>query len=150
MARVLRGLAAPCFGDDPAEIVELAVVAEQAGFDGFFVWDHMLFADDGMGPAVLDPWALLSAIAVRTSRVVIGPMVTPPSRRRPWVLARQTVTLDRLSGGRTVFGVGLGSPAHGDFGRFGDVADARGRADLLDESLAILDGLWSGEPFSFD
>jgi alkanesulfonate monooxygenase SsuD/methylene tetrahydromethanopterin reductase-like flavin-dependent oxidoreductase (luciferase family) len=149
MTALARGVAAPCFGDDPAEIVDLAVAAEQAGFDGFFVWDHMLFANDGQGPAILDPWVLLSAIAVRTTRVVIGPMITPPSRRRPWVLARQTVTLDRLAAGRTVFGCGLGSPAEGDFGRFGEVSDARGRADLLDESLAIMAGLWSGETFSF-
>jgi alkanesulfonate monooxygenase SsuD/methylene tetrahydromethanopterin reductase-like flavin-dependent oxidoreductase (luciferase family) len=146
---VLRGLAAPCMGHDPNEIVELAVAAEQVGFDGFFVWDHMVFANEGDGPPVLDPWALMSAIAVRTSTIVIGPMITPPSRRRPWVLARQTVTLDRLAGGRTVFGVGLGSPSYGDFGRFGDEADTRARADMLDESLVILDGLWSGEPFSF-
>lgn len=149
MTRLARGLAAPCFGHDPNEIIELAVAAEDAGFDGFFVWDHMLFADDGQGPALLDPWVLLSVIAARTSRMVIGPMVTPASRRRPWVLARQTTTLDLLAGGRTVFGVGLGSPAEGDFGRFGEVADDKGRAELLDETLAILDGLWTGQPFSF-
>jgi alkanesulfonate monooxygenase SsuD/methylene tetrahydromethanopterin reductase-like flavin-dependent oxidoreductase (luciferase family) len=148
MTGLARGLAAPCFGDDPGEIAELAVAAEDAGFDGFFVWDHMLYANDGRGPALLDPWVLLSVIADRTSRIVIGPMVTPPSRRRPWVLARQAVTLDLLAGGRTVVGVGLGSPPEGDFGRFGEVSDARGRADLLDETLVILDGLWSGETFS--
>jgi alkanesulfonate monooxygenase SsuD/methylene tetrahydromethanopterin reductase-like flavin-dependent oxidoreductase (luciferase family) len=149
MSALLRGVAAPCFGDDPTEIVELAVAAEQAGFDGFFVWDHMLFANDGQGPAILDPWVLLSVIASATSRIVIGPMVTPLSRRRPWVLARQTATLDVLSGGRSVFGVGLGSPTEGDFGRFGEVTDERQRAELLDETLTILDGLWSGETFSF-
>lgn len=131
------------------DIVDMAVAAEAAGFDGFFVWDHMLYANDGEGPALVDPWLVLALIAARTSRITIGPMITPLSRRRPWVVARQTATLDILAGGRTILGVGLGSPAEGDFGRFGEVAANRGRAELLDESLAILDGLWSGETFSF-
>ena len=75
-------------------------------------------------------------------------MITPVPRRRPWVLARQTATLDRLAGGRTVFGVGIGSPAYGDFGIFGDVTDARTRAAMLDEGLDVLAGLWTGETFS--
>lgn len=149
MTRMLRGLAAPCFGSDPMEIVELGVAAEEAGFDGFFVWDHMLFANDGQGPPIVDPWLVMAVLAARTKRVTIGPMVTPLSRRRPWVVARQTATLDILSGGRTILGVGLGSPARGDFELFGELDDNRGRAELLDESLAVLDGLWSGETFSF-
>jgi hypothetical protein len=122
---IRRAVAAPCFADDPADLVRLAVEAEQAGFDGSFLWDHITWADDGLGPPIVDPWAVLSVIAARTQRLVIGPMITPVPRRRPWVLARQTVTLDLLAGGRTVFGVGLGAPAHGDFGLFGDPADDR-------------------------
>lgn len=146
-AALAHGVAAPCFAEDPAELVELGVEAEQAGFDGFFIWDHLLYANDGDGPAIVDPWTVLAVIASRTNRIRLGPMITPISRRRPWVLARQTVTLDRLSGGRTILGVGLGSPAHGDFGIFGEPTDPRVRAELLDEGLAVLAGLWSGERF---
>ena len=144
-----RGLAAPCFGTDPGPLIELAVEAESAGFDGFFLWDHMVFANDGDGPDIFDPWLLLAVIAARTSRIKLGTMITPVSRRRPWVLARQTATLDVLSGGRVIIGTGIGSPAHGDFAIFGDESDPKLRAELLDEGLAILDGLWSGERFSF-
>ncbi|MGN6242446.1 MAG: LLM class flavin-dependent oxidoreductase [Motilibacteraceae bacterium] len=146
---IRRGLAAPCFAEDPSELVDMAVAAEAAGFDAFFLWDHILFANDGDGPAIVDPWITLAAIADRTQRILIGTMVTPVSRRRPWVLARQTATLDVLSAGRLVLGVGLGSPAEGDFGRFGEVADPVSRAELLDEGLEILEGLWSGEPFAY-
>lgn len=144
-----QALAAPCFGTDPAAFVELAVAAERRGFDGFFVWDHLQFRNGVDGPDILDPWALLAAIAARTDRIRIGPMVTPVSRRRPWVLARQCVTVDRLSAGRLTFGVGLGSPAEGDFARFGDAADDRTRAQLLDEGLAVWTGLCSGEQFAY-
>ena len=145
-----RGLAAPNFVEDPYQLVRLAVAAEGAGFDGFFLWDHVLFANDGRGPDVLDPWLVLALIADHTERITIGTMITPVTRRRPWVLARQTATLDLISDGRLVLGVGLGSPSHGDFGIFGDETDPVLRAAMLDEGLAVLDGLWSGEPFSFD
>ena len=95
---IRRAVAAPCFADDPEDLVRLAVEAEQAGFDGFFLWDHIAWADNGLGPSIVDPWAVLSVIAARTQRLVIGPMITPVPRRRPWVLARQTVTLDLLAG----------------------------------------------------
>lgn len=149
MTQLRRGVAAPCFVEDPMQIVELGVAAEEAGFDGFFVWDHMLYANDGQGPPTVDPWLVMAVLAARTSRITIGPMITPLSRRRPWMVARQTVTLDLLAGGRTVLGVGLGSPARGDFELFGEVSEPRGRAELLDESLALLDQLWSGETTSF-
>jgi alkanesulfonate monooxygenase SsuD/methylene tetrahydromethanopterin reductase-like flavin-dependent oxidoreductase (luciferase family) len=146
---IRRAIAAPCFADDPARLVRLAVEAEEAGFDGFFLWDHITWANDGLGPSIVDPWAVLSVIADRTERLVIGPMITPVTRRRPWVLARQTVTLDLLAQGRTVFGVGLGSPARGDFGLFGDQADERIRAAMLDEGLDLIARLWSGEVVEF-
>lgn len=144
-----QAVAAPCFGADPGQLVDLAVAAEQAGFAGFFVWDHLQFTNEVSGPDVLDPWALLAVIAARTSRIRIGPMVTPVSRRRPWVLAKQCVTVDRLSAGRLTLGVGLGSPAQGDFARFGDAADDRTRAELLDEGLAVWAGLCSGRDFEY-
>ncbi|MEP7332284.1 MAG: LLM class flavin-dependent oxidoreductase [Terracoccus sp.] len=143
-----RGLAAPNFAVDPHDLVELGVTAEQTGFDGFFLWNHLLFSNDGDGPDILDPWLVLALIAEATERITIGTMITPVSRRRPAVLARQSTTLDLISKGRLVLGVGIGSPAHGDFALFGDEADAMTRAEMLDEGLVVLQGLWSGEPFA--
>lgn len=140
-----RALAAPCFADDPQELVDLGVAAETAGFDGFFLWDHLMFANDGNGPSIVDPWLVLALIAARTQRITIGTMITPISRRRPAVLARQTATLDLISHGRLILGVGIGSPAQGDFGMFGDETDPVVRAEMLDEGMTILDALWSGE-----
>lgn len=140
-----KALAAPNFVEDPNELVDLAVDAEAAGFDGFFLWDHLMFANDGEGPPIVDPWLVLALIAARTETITIGTMITPVSRRRPAVLARQTATLDVLSGGRLVLGVGIGSPAQGDFGLFGDETDAVLRAEMLDEGLDVLQALWSGE-----
>ena len=143
------GINVPNFGDygDPHVMVELAREAEDAGWDGFFVWDHIrLFAD--WTPPVVDPWICLAAVAQATERVKIGPMVTPLSRRRPHKVARETVTLDHLSGGRLIFGVGLGAPADVDFATFGDDAADRTRADMLDEALEVITGLWTGEPFA--
>jgi alkanesulfonate monooxygenase SsuD/methylene tetrahydromethanopterin reductase-like flavin-dependent oxidoreductase (luciferase family) len=140
----------PNFGDtgDPATFLRLAREAESAGWDGLFVWDHILVGQE-WGIPISDPWALLSAAAAVTERITLAPMVTPLPRRRPWVVARQTVTLDHLSGGRTMLGVGLGHPPDAEFGAFGDETDPRRRAELLDEGLAILEGLWSGAPFAF-
>jgi alkanesulfonate monooxygenase SsuD/methylene tetrahydromethanopterin reductase-like flavin-dependent oxidoreductase (luciferase family) len=147
--RLRRGVAVPNFGTEPAGLIDLGVAAERAGFDGFFLWDHIVFANTGDGPPIIDPWLALAVVAARTSRIKLGTMITPVPRRRPWQLARQTATLDRLSGGRVILGVGIGSPAYGDFGIFGEPTGDRDRADLLDEGLAVLDGLWSGERFSY-
>ena len=143
-----RGLAAPNFAEDPHDLVRLGILAEETGFDGFFLWDHLLFSNDGRGPDILDPWLVLALIAEATQRITIGTMITPLSRRRPAVLARQTTTLDRISQGRLVLGVGIGSPAQGDFALFGDEADDVLRAEMLDEGLDVLTGLWSGEQVS--
>lgn len=148
MTRIQRGVAVPNFAEDPAELIEMGVAAEQAGFDGFFLWDHIVFSDSGDGPAIVDPWLVLAVVAARTSRIKLGTMITPVPRRRPWQLARQTTTLDVLSGGRVILGVGIGSPAHGDFGIFDEPTGDRERADLLDEGLAVLEGLWTGEVFA--
>ncbi len=125
---------------DPATILEMARDAEEAGWDGVFLWDHLQWSTQTR-PDVHDPWVLLGAIALQTDRVVIGTLVTPLSRRRPWVVAKHLVTLDQLSGGRVVFGVGLGEPPDGDFSAFGDEADPRVRAAILDEGLDVLDQL---------
>ena len=149
MAGPQRGIAIPNFGEDPAELIQLGVDAEAAGFDGFFLWDHIVFSNTGDGPPILDPWLLLAVIAARTSRIRLGTMITPVPRRRPWQLARQTATLDVLSGGRVILGVGIGSPAYGDFGIFGEPAGDRERAERLDEGLDVLAGLWTGDQFSY-
>jgi alkanesulfonate monooxygenase SsuD/methylene tetrahydromethanopterin reductase-like flavin-dependent oxidoreductase (luciferase family) len=130
---------------DPRAAAEMASLAEEHGWDGVFTWDAI-----AIGSAdVYDPWVLMAAMAMRTERVRLGAIVTPPSRRRPWKLAREAMTLDRLSNGRLILPVGLGALDDSAFANVGEPADARTRAELLDESLAILDGLWSGKPFSF-
>jgi hypothetical protein len=128
-------------------MVELAVTAEHAGWDGFFLWDH-IHLGDWAGP-VLDPWVCLTAAAAATDRITIGTLVTPLPRRRPTKLARETVTLDHLSGGRLILGVGIGWPPDVDFGDLGDSADNRVRGAQLDEGLTVLTGLWSGEPVTY-
>jgi alkanesulfonate monooxygenase SsuD/methylene tetrahydromethanopterin reductase-like flavin-dependent oxidoreductase (luciferase family) len=142
-----RGLFLAPFDElsDPALVAELAARAEDRGWDGLFVWDHVAYRDPVR--AVADPWITLTAVAVATSRLVIGPLVTPVARRRPHRLARETATLDRLSGGRLVLGVGLGSDRTGEFDpdRFGEEGDPRARAALLDEGLERLLAYWDGE-----
>jgi alkanesulfonate monooxygenase SsuD/methylene tetrahydromethanopterin reductase-like flavin-dependent oxidoreductase (luciferase family) len=129
---------------EPALVAELAARAERRGWDGFFVWDHVDYADPV--EALADPWVTLAAVAMRTERVVIGPLVTPLARRRPHQLARETVTLDRLSRGRLVLGVGLGTNVTGEFdpARFGEEGDPRARAKLLDDGLDRLLSYWDG------
>ncbi|MFN8622310.1 MAG: LLM class flavin-dependent oxidoreductase [Chloroflexota bacterium] len=131
---------------DPRSAAELSALAEAHGWDGVFTWDAI--AIDGM--ACWDPWVVLGAMAMATSRVTIGAMVFALSRRRPWKVAREAMTIDHLSGGRLVLPVGLGALEDKAFGGVGEATDARTRAELLDETLAILDGLWSGEPFAFE
>ena len=139
----------PAFADfsDPQVLAELAREAENAGWDGFFLWDHIFF-DPTFHP-IADPWVALAAVALSTERIRIGTMITPIARRRPWKLARETVSVDRLSNGRLTLGVGLGDPVQWDFGFFDEVTDPKIRARKLDEGLDILTGLWSGQPFSY-
>jgi alkanesulfonate monooxygenase SsuD/methylene tetrahydromethanopterin reductase-like flavin-dependent oxidoreductase (luciferase family) len=130
---------------DPRMVASLAADAEEAGWDALFVWDHVRWRSPVR--EVADPWVALTAAAMVTERLRLGPMVTPPARRRPAVLARQTASLDVLSGGRLTLGVGLGSDRFGEeFTRFGDEADDRVRAAMTDESLDILCAAWTGEP----
>jgi alkanesulfonate monooxygenase SsuD/methylene tetrahydromethanopterin reductase-like flavin-dependent oxidoreductase (luciferase family) len=133
------------FGD-PALLLELAIEAEAAGWDGFFLWDHLV---SGGRTPVTDPWVVMSAVAVGTERIRFGPMVTPLARRRMNNLARATVALDHLSGGRFVMGVGLGHFDDKEFAAFGDAGDRKVRAQILDESLDILGKLWSGEAVEY-
>jgi probable F420-dependent oxidoreductase len=125
---------------DPHVTVGLAQAAEANGWDGLFVWDHLGFV---WGPPAADPWVTLAAVASATERIRIGTIVTPVARRRPHVLAQTVATLDVLSGGRVTFGAGLGG-SESEFRKFGEPADPRVRAEMLDEGLEILRAFWSG------
>jgi len=145
------GVLVPNFGNccgSPRELAELAVEAENSGWEGFFVFDHILYSNNENVP-LADPWVALAAIAMNTKRMRIGPLVTPLARRRPWKLARETVSIDHLSNGRLTLGVGLGDPADVEFTPLGENSEDRIRAAKLDEGLEVLVGLWSGESFSY-
>jgi len=133
------------FGD-PRVLAELGVAAEEHGWDGVFVWDHLLYHDPGW--PVANPTVALAAIAARTSRVRLGPLMTALPRRRVQVVAREIASLDVLAGGRMVFGAGLGS-MDAEYAAFGEAASLRERAARLDESLAVLAALWSGRQVRF-
>jgi alkanesulfonate monooxygenase SsuD/methylene tetrahydromethanopterin reductase-like flavin-dependent oxidoreductase (luciferase family) len=145
------GIFVPPFGElsDPRVLAELAAEAETAGWDGFFIWDHLMYREPVR--EVADPWIALAAIVARTERVRIGALVTPLARRRPQVVARQVTTLDLLSDGRMVLGAALGRDQSGrELSAFGEELDDRERAAMLDESLGLIDRLWSGEPVDHD
>jgi alkanesulfonate monooxygenase SsuD/methylene tetrahydromethanopterin reductase-like flavin-dependent oxidoreductase (luciferase family) len=144
------GLFLPNFGPfgDARVLGDLAAAAETNGWDGFFIWDHILF-HESPPQDVVDPWVALATIALRSERLRLGALMTPLARRRPWKVAREAVSVDRLSNGRLTFGAGLGFPPHSEFEVFGEDSDDRVRARKLDEGLEVLDGLWSGRPFSF-
>ncbi|HEY1643862.1 MAG TPA: LLM class flavin-dependent oxidoreductase [Streptosporangiaceae bacterium] len=128
----------------PADIGDLAARAEAAGWDGFFIWDHVA-RPEGTFP-MAEPWIALTAIAMRTQRLRIGPLITPLARRRPGNVARQVATLDHLTGGRVTLGVGLGVSSGPEFHQFGEESDPRVRGDMLDEGLQILRAAWTAEP----
>lgn len=134
--------AGPC--GDARTLAELANIAEVSGWDGVFLEDYIVYYDP---VPTYDPWVALAAMALRTNHIRLGTTVTPLARRRPSKLARELLTLDHLSNGRMILGVGLGGSE--DFTRFGEPADVRHRAEMLDEGLAVLAGLWSGTRFSF-
>jgi alkanesulfonate monooxygenase SsuD/methylene tetrahydromethanopterin reductase-like flavin-dependent oxidoreductase (luciferase family) len=143
------GAYVPNFGPygDVTVLADLASEAEEAGWDGFFLWDQVskTTLTPGVDPMV-DPWIALAAIALCTRTIRLGTLVTPLPRRRPWMVARQTVSLDHLSAGRLILGVGSGG-GYFDFEALGEASDPTKLASLLDEGLAVLSGLWSGEPF---
>ncbi|MGF1425053.1 LLM class flavin-dependent oxidoreductase [Kitasatospora sp. LaBMicrA B282] len=144
-----HGLLLPNVGyyADPSRLVEFAVRAEEAGWDGVFLWDHLMMSRELRLPAV-DAWTVVTGILTRTSRLRSGPLVTPLARRRPWKVARETVTLDHLSEGRLVLGVGLGADADLDFAAFGEAGGLRTRASKVDEALQVIASLWRGSEFS--
>ncbi|MEO1289588.1 MAG: LLM class flavin-dependent oxidoreductase [Chloroflexota bacterium] len=138
------GLYLPNFGafGTARVMADLAYDAEQAGWDGFFIWDHVarpIIYD------LVDPWIAMTAIAMNTETIKFGAMVTPLARRRPQVLARESVSLDVLSGGRLILGVGLGSGRPQEFANFDEETDMKIRAKMTDEALDVIAALWSGE-----
>jgi alkanesulfonate monooxygenase SsuD/methylene tetrahydromethanopterin reductase-like flavin-dependent oxidoreductase (luciferase family) len=133
---------------DPRLLVDLACRAESSGWDGVFVWDHVAYRE--LGWAVADPYMSVAAIAARTSRIRVGVLIAALARRRPWKFAREMATLDVLSEGRLIVGVGLGSHGREEFAAFGEDPDPGRRHELVDEGLDIVCGLWSGQPFSYE
>ena len=126
-------------GGHPNTAVEFALLAEDAGWDGFFVWEPVWG---------VDAWVTLAAAAARTARIKLGTLITPVSRMRPWKLASEAATLDQISHGRVILAVGLGAVNTG-FEQFGEETDRKKRAELLDEGLDIITGLWQGQPFNY-
>jgi alkanesulfonate monooxygenase SsuD/methylene tetrahydromethanopterin reductase-like flavin-dependent oxidoreductase (luciferase family) len=135
------------FGDVRA-LAELMHQAEAVGWDGVFLEDYIIYQGSRDAPTY-DPWVAMAAIAMRTERMRIGTAVTPLPRRRPWKVAREAMTLDHLSGGRFILGVGMGDVNDVGFTHFGEVTDAKARAGMLDEALDVLVGLLSGQPFAY-
>jgi alkanesulfonate monooxygenase SsuD/methylene tetrahydromethanopterin reductase-like flavin-dependent oxidoreductase (luciferase family) len=140
----------PNFGEfaAPEVFAEVARRAEEAGWDALLVWDHVVEQKD-LRREIADPWILLTAAALATRRIRLGTAITPVARRRPAKLAREVTTLDRLTGGRVILGVGLGAPVADEYGSFGDTTDTRVLAERLDEGLHALDLLWSGKPVTY-
>lgn len=145
MRGVHHALFLPIFDElaEPRTVARLAAEAEEHGWDGLFVWDHIAYRAPVV--AVADPWVTLAAVACATERLRIGPMVTPLPRRRPVVVARQSVTLDRLSGGRLVLGVGIGGDGSRELSATGEQTEDRVRGAMLDEALDVLRSAWTGE-----
>lgn len=149
---VKTGLYMPNYGifGDIHTLIQLAELAENHGWDGFFLWDHIAYKNDqGHTVNVADPWVALTAVALQTQTIRIGTTVTSLPRRRPWKLARETASLDQLSGGRLILGVGIGL-GQSEWDDLGEETDLVKRGQMLDEGLDLLTGLWSGEPFSYD
>jgi alkanesulfonate monooxygenase SsuD/methylene tetrahydromethanopterin reductase-like flavin-dependent oxidoreductase (luciferase family) len=142
---VRHALYLPIFGElsDPVAVARLTAEAEASGWDGVFVWDHLTYREPVT--EVADPWIVLAAAAAATERLRLGPMVTPLARRRPAKLVRETVTLDRLSGGRLTLGVGLGGDRSRELSGTGEQTDDRERARMLDEALEVLEAAWTGD-----
>jgi len=145
------GLLVPNFGEycgSVRNLIELAVECESLDWEGLFLFDHIHYTIGEVVPMV-DPWVALAAIAVKTERIRLGTLVTPLPRRRPWKLARETVSIDHLSGGRLILGVGLGDAVDVEFESFGEDTDNNIRAAKLDEGLETLVRMWSGERFNY-
>ena len=153
--RVRYGLNIPAAGEcgDPKTLSRLAQLAEEAGWDAVFLEDYLVYRNavyrSVSGVPTYDPWVALAAMATSTERVRLGTTITPLPRRRPWKLAREAVSIDHLSNGRMVLGIGAGDMADKGFTHFDETTDPKERAGLLDEGLDVLSGLWAGKPFAY-
>ncbi len=127
----------------------LANLAEENGWDGLFIWDHILISKKNPPPMV-DPWVALTVIATNSTKIKLGTTITPLARRRPWKVARETASIDHLSKGRLILSVGLGEPVRIEYGSFGEETNKKILGEKLDESLDILQGLWSGKFFEYE
>ena len=139
---------------DAQTLAELSQLAEDSGWNGVFLEDYIVWQSNQSVPTH-DPWVALAAIAMQTKQIRLGTQVTPLTRRRPWKLARETVTIDHLSNGRLILGVGLGDTGESvgsdvSFSHFNEIRNAKERSQMLDEALTVLVGLWSGEPFHYE
>jgi hypothetical protein len=141
------GAAGP--GRDPRGMAEMAALAEASGWDGILLEDYLVYQGK-LGTPTFDPWITLAAMAVATTRIQLGTLVTPLPRRRPWRLAHEAITLDHLSGGRLILGIGAGDTKEASLVAAGEQTDPHIVAEMLDEGLEILAGLWQGESVSFD
>ena len=143
------GLYVPNFGKsaNPLTLCEMASAAEKSGWDGFFLWDHLVEWDKRL--PLSDSLTTIAAIAMKTNRIRIGTTLSPVPRYKPWDFARRTATLDHISNGRLILSVGLGAPESCDYQRFGEDPNYHVLAEKLDESLRVVTGLWSGNKFSF-
>jgi alkanesulfonate monooxygenase SsuD/methylene tetrahydromethanopterin reductase-like flavin-dependent oxidoreductase (luciferase family) len=141
----------PNLGDfaDPRVVADIARLAEQAGWDGLFIWDQLIGYNQDLPADFAATNLLLTAAALATTRIRLGTLVTPVPRRRPHQLAREIATLDRLSDGRMILGVGLGNPVQNEYARFGEPTDPKTLAGILDEGLQAITLLWTGQPVSF-
>jgi len=141
----------PNLGDfaDPRVVGDVARLTEANGWDGLFIWDQLIGYNRDLVAEFAATNLLLTAAALATSRIRLGTLVTPVPRSRPQQLTREIATLDRLSGGRMIFGVGLGNPIENEYARFGEPTDSRVLAGMLDEGLEAITLLWSGEPVTF-
>jgi alkanesulfonate monooxygenase SsuD/methylene tetrahydromethanopterin reductase-like flavin-dependent oxidoreductase (luciferase family) len=139
---------------DARTLAELAQLAEDSGWNGVFLEDYIVWQSDQSVPTY-DPWVALAAIAIQTKQIRLGTTVTPLARRRPWKLAREAVTIDHLSNGRFILGVGLGDTGESvgadiSFTHFNEMNNVKTRAHMLDEALEVITGLWNGEPFHYE
>jgi len=134
---------------DPRVVGEVARLAEEADWDGLFVWDQLIGYNRDLVADFAATNLLLTAAALATKRIRLGTLVTPVPRRRPQQLAREMATLDRMSEGRMILGVGLGNPIENEYARFGEPTDPKVLAGMLDEGLEAITLLWSGEPVTF-
>lgn len=149
--RVKFGIYVPNYGNtfgNAVNLANLAKLAESHNWDGFFIWDHIL-VEPKQGPKICNPWIALGLMGYVTEKIIIGSTVTPLPRRKPWELAREVSTVDQISNGRVILGVGLGHPPEVEYKSFGEDTNVKIRREKLDESLAILQGLWKDEVFSF-